>query len=997
MTPAEFLAVVLPSPGNGYYCAVELTNKKQHVFGQTLEEIMPTVARWATKGLDTYFALGTFGTDEDRTKENMHASQVLAVDIDCNHPKDLPQLNKKTGEMEIKPKSYPSAKAAAAALQKFCEDTGLSALGDPWVVHSGGGIHAYWPLTDVLFKEDWYPLAKRFKELCNKHDLKIDNAITSDASRVLRVPGTTNTGTKNGKQVREATRVRFLSEGDRFNVADIEAVLLAEGFGPEFVKKPAGTELAIAGQRPTSVRPSSVATALVQNSVTKFKNILLKTKEGSGCAQLQNYVENAEEDGMEPVWRGVLSWAKVCQDGEKAVVWLSDLHPYDHERMHKKLAEIKGPYSCAAMDEAQPGICRGCKHWGKITNPLIFGREMAVVKSETTIEVAAPVNANDAAPEADTIDIVQPEPPRGYAYGKRGGVFMEKEELDDNGQPSKKQILLCAQTLFPVDILNNNGSHEIHFCLVRNRQIQEVLVPQKALAAKDETIKHLANQNVMAAFGSGNDKNFYDYIRASVEKLSAEKDPIKMPSSYGWQDDGTFVFAGRVYSAGKKPVAVPMPELQNIVANTKPTGTLENWKKVLEMLVRRKMWDQLAVVMAGAAAPLMKFTGLYGMTVHVASSESGTGKSLSLDTAASIWGHPVHYRTGAGTSPVAMQQRLGHLRSLPMITDEITTNNRNDFEWFPAFIFSMSEGRGKERMESGTNKERLNLSTWASFSLMSSNRPAVDFMMSNRKHSSEGEMRRFIEFGMDKKLEWSHAEIEAIKSLQSNYGRAGEVLAQFFVDNIHMLRDLVPDCVRRMYEAYNAPNDERYWMAGVGAVVAASIIFGDKYTGLCNIPVQEIIEAYRRQIERQRESIRGGKRTAEDVLNAYVQEYQGKLVVVKYGDKAGPAAMFSDGTSVGRNTTRAEVMGRVEHGVAPGYVDFYIEERLLRAFCSNMSFSYTTFISEIRSSFTVQQVPRKDMLAKTDGPPLRVNALKLTTIADNLTDELLKPVSVVTA
>ena len=82
MTPLEFLAEVLPSPGNGYYCAVELTNKKQHVFGETLEEIIPTIEKWSAKGFDTYFALGTFGTDENRTKDNMHASQLLAVDLD---------------------------------------------------------------------------------------------------------------------------------------------------------------------------------------------------------------------------------------------------------------------------------------------------------------------------------------------------------------------------------------------------------------------------------------------------------------------------------------------------------------------------------------------------------------------------------------------------------------------------------------------------------------------------------------------------------------------------------------------------------------------------------------------------------------------------------------------------------------------------------------------------------------------------------------------------
>ena len=244
-TPLEFLAEVLPSPGNGYYCAVELTNKKQHVFGETLEEIIPTIEKWSAKGFDTYFALGTFGTDENRTKDNMHACQLLAVDLDCNHPKDKPD-----DEGKIKPKSYPSAKAAAQALGEFCEATGLSALGDPWLVHSGGGVHAYWPLDRMLFKEDWYPLAKRFKEMCNAHGLKIDNAVTGDASRVLRVFDSTNTGIKNGKAVREATRVRFLSAGDRFAVDDLDAVLTAQGFGKEFVKQPTpASSLVLAGDR----------------------------------------------------------------------------------------------------------------------------------------------------------------------------------------------------------------------------------------------------------------------------------------------------------------------------------------------------------------------------------------------------------------------------------------------------------------------------------------------------------------------------------------------------------------------------------------------------------------------------------------------------------------------------------------------------------------------------------------------------------------------------
>lgn len=67
----------------------------------------------------------------------------------------------------------------------------------------------------------------------------------------------------------------------------------------------------------------------------------------------------------------------------------------------------------------------------------------------------------------------------------------------------------------------------------------------------------------------------------------------------------------------------------------------------------------------------------------------------------------------------------------------------------------------------------------------------------------------------------------------------------------------------------------------------------------------------------------------------------------------------------------------------------------MRAFCSNMSFSYATFKNEIAHTFSVYMVAKKDMLAKTDNPPMRVNALKLTANSNTLDDALLKPVSLV--
>lgn len=40
-------------------------------------------------------------------------------------------------------------------------------------------------------------------------------------------------------------------------------------------------------------------------------------------------------------------------------------------------------------------------------------------------------------------------------YGERGGVFIEKEDEDAQGNVSKRYTMLLPYDFFPVDILNN--------------------------------------------------------------------------------------------------------------------------------------------------------------------------------------------------------------------------------------------------------------------------------------------------------------------------------------------------------------------------------------------------------------------------------------------------------------------------------------------------------------------------------------------------------------
>lgn len=967
MNPLEFLAAVLPPPEFGRYCVAELSKVKEHVFVDSLDQTTAPTTRWLNDKCDIYFALATFGKDNNRLATNARYVKSLFIDMD----------------------GYASKRDAAQALNSFLDKTGMDVFGTPYIVASGGGLHCYWPFTEAMPVESWKPVAENFKRLCKQEGLAIDMTVTADAARVLRVPGTTNFK----KKYATPRPVRILAQGGAISFDAVATFIRDKLMGTVYAAQ-ATPKLELAGKRPaasTTAAPvvvSATSVKLFENSVTKFKPIWLATQNDRGCGQLANYVEHATEEGMEPIWRGLLSWTKVCEDGNKAAVWLSKMHPYESERMNQKLQSIKGPYPCVKMDSENPGICPNCTHWGKITNPLVLGREIAVEVEEKEIEVK--LSSDSTVTEKEIIKVMRPTPPRGYSYGANGGTFVEQTVEDEEGVKTKKQVMLLPYELFVVDILNSNNEHTVHLIALKPDGAVNVTMPQRAVVSKDEAVKALASQNIVAAFGAGNDKNLSQYIRACVEHASTNKPAIKVPDSYGWQADNTYVYAGRIFSKGKPPVKVPMPGLENITVNTEPKGSIDAWRGFMNLLIAKKMWGHIAVILAGAGAPFMRYTGIYGMTYHCASTESGTGKTLSLEAAASVWGHPTHYRTGKSTSPVAMQQRLGLLNNHPLITDEITAKNRKDFEWLPEFLLDMTEGRGKERMESGTNKERLNLSTWMTVCLMSSNTHVVDYLTGGRDHSSEGELRRLLEFTFEEVLSWEPHEIEIVKSLQHNYGVAGYKQVEYMVEHQDEFPTAVRETVAAMYVEFSATNDERFWMAGVGTAVHARNVFKD--AGIVDIPLRPVLNAFKKVVDTMRVSMKNSVRTAEDVLNAYTRESYGSFVVIRPSE-GGLMAELGSGQTIDQTITRNKILGRVEHGITKGYVDYFIEEQLLKSYCASTSFGYASFKRQLEDTFTVEYL-KKNMTGKTKGPPMRVTVMRVRRKMDEVDETFLNTVPV---
>ena len=342
----------------------------------------------------------------------------------------------------------------------------------------------------------------------------------------------------------------------------------------------------------------------------------------------------------------------------------------------------------------------------------------------------------------------------------------------------------------------------------------------------------------------------------------------------------------------------------------------------------------------------------------------------------SVWGHPSRYRTGKATSVVTMQQRMGNLNSLPFTSDEITHKARQDMESFPGLIFDLSEGQGKEKSEVHNNRERINLVSWNSQAYITSNVHMHDYMSGVREHTSQGELFRFLEWTPEDKLSWTVEEEETLRLLNANHGVAGEKYVRWLVQNQDLAENIFLRTLERLKDAWQLTGDERYWGAGCAADVAGAILASSRYADIIDLPVDEIITFFKRLIDKARKVIKLGARTAEDVLNTFTRYNYGQFVVVRKSNGSLLAALGS-GEAIDQTITRSKVLGRVEHELdTPGYVDYFIEEAVMRAHCVSMSFGYDDFKRQLAGldGYTVRYM-RKDMMARTKGPQMRVHSM----------------------
>lgn len=825
-TSFDLLDTVLPPEGR--YCVVGVGKYVKQTFWDTREEVDGEVQRLTSKHFNTFYGCAKYGEADNRKQENALFFRSVWMDVDCGPDKAAPD---EKGVV----KGYIDQEAGLHAVLKFCK---TAKMPRPVIVDSGRGLHFYWILSATISRREWEPLSKRLRDLSLEHGLIVDPSVF-EAARILRVPETFN-----------------YKEAEPLLVSVVSADYDATGY-EEFraiLGAPEPEE-----DRSFLPKRSPLMDSLMENRAKRFQTIMIKSANGVGCNQLLHCYENQDTIDYN-LWRSALSIATHCVDRDKAIHKMSSQHPdYSEGETELKAADIAGPHLCATFENQNPEGCNDCPNKGKIKSPILLGMEIA--KAEEGDELV------DEVAGTSTPVPVYPTP---YFRGKNGGIYRDK---GDESEPE----FIFAHDIYVVKRMVDPVAGEI--ALIRFHRpkegTKEFVVQFDSITNKEECKKLLSRAGVI-----GEDATFAKIRSLFICFLTisnyTEKAEI-MRTQFGWVEGDTKIIIGdREITAQGSFYSPPSSNTKSIAEEMVPTGTLEKWKEVFNMYNKPGLEPNAFAALTGFGSLLLKFTGISGAIINVIHSKSGSGKSTALYMCNSIYGHPKNLGSIWKDTFNAKMHRLGVMNNLPNTLDEMTNTLPAEFS---DLAYSISQGRGKNRLKSSSNEERVNLTSWQGITLASSNASFYE-KLGAAKDSPDGESMRLLEYPI---VPTTIIPVDIGKQmfdhqLMENYGHAGDIYAEWLVNNLEEALALLRSVQARIDKEVQFTSRERFWSAVAACNIAGGLIA--RQIGLIDYDMAAIYEWLKDMLNNMREDIKPPIENSISIIGEFINNHMVNALVV---------------------------------------------------------------------------------------------------------------------
>jgi hypothetical protein len=349
--------------------------------------------------------------------------------------------------------------------------------------------------------------------------------------------------------------------------------------------------------------------------------------------------------------------------------------------------------------------------------------------------------------------------------------------------PNGGRECACAHPIMPISRLINIDTGEVKLMLAfkpsgREKKWRTTIV-DKATVATARSITALSSQGISVTSNSAS--ALVDYIN-DMENLNY--DIIPEQKSIGR--------LGYIPGEGFSPYVDGLvfdgdASFRNLYQSVESCGSIGAWYETA-MDCRRQSITARIMLAASFASPILSLVGSLPFFVHLWGVDSGTGKTVALMLAASVWGNPAlgsYIQTFNGTQ-VGQERTAAFLNHLPVCLDELQltkdSRGKTNFD-----VYQLAQGVGRSRGKKSGGVELT--PTWSCCFLTTGESPLTSVS------AGAGAINRVIDIECTAGSSVLNDGQRISGNLKRNYGFAGRIFVE------HLYKDeKTQDAVRQIYQ-----------------------------------------------------------------------------------------------------------------------------------------------------------------------------------------------------
>ena len=402
-------------------------------------------------------------------------------------------------------------------------------------------------------------------------------------------------------------------------------------------------------------------------------------------------------------------------------------------------------------------------------------------------------------------------------------------EADDSGIFKKNGYndeVACPHPIMPVERLVNidTGEEKLQLALRKGTIWRKIIVSKTVLASSNK-VTELAGSGI--AVTSQNARAFIQYI-SDMENMNYYLIPEKKSiGRFGYiPDEGFSPFVdGLIFDGDVNFKAM----FQTVRSRGSETKWLETAAEVREMSTTARI-----ILAASFASVLLEPLNCLPFFVHLWGVDSGTGKTVALMVAASVWGDPAvgsYVKTFDGTV-VGMEKTAAFLNNLPFCLDELQlakdSKGRTTFD-----VYKLAQGVGRTR---GNRSGGVDLTpTWRNCILTTGESPLTGTA------SGAGAVNRVIDIECKSAQAVIKDGMRISGAVKRNYGFAGRK----FVERLYQpgVIDQVSERYRELFRILSdRDTTEKQAMAAAAIILADELACQWIFSGQQPLTIEQVSE-----------------------------------------------------------------------------------------------------------------------------------------------------------